>query len=174
MPGPRQPLQVIEGKGLKHLTEKEKAERAAGEVQAEVPKQIRAPAYLPKTLKEEYKKLAHQLKDTGLFTVLDEDNLARYVLARQSYLKATSELLNAQRGAPDEDGRMKVDYELVDLLGRTQERFFKQCRNCANDMGLTITSRCRLVLPPGAGGKAPEENPFDRLMREREERQRRA
>ena len=50
--------------------------------------------------------------------------------------------------------------------------FFKQCRGCANDMGLTVTSRCRLVLPESA--RPPEENAFERLMREKRERMQRA
>ena len=133
MSGTRQTLEVLEGNGKKHLTKKEKGERAAAEVRAEVPKQIRPPEYLPEALKKEFRALGGKLKEAGLLTVLDYDTLARYLLAKQSYL----------------------------------DRFFKQCRGAANDMGLTVTSRCRLVLPPGAGGKAPEENPFERMMRER-------
>ena len=33
---------------------------------------------------------------------------------------------------------------------------------------MTITSRCRLVLPEGR--KAPEENAFEKMMRERMQR----
>ena len=43
MPGPRQSLEVLEGKGRKHLSRSERAQRAAGEVRAKAPKQIRAP-----------------------------------------------------------------------------------------------------------------------------------
>lgn len=39
-------------------------------------------------------------------------------------------------------------------------------------MGLTVTSRCRLVLPESA--RPPEENAFERLMREKRERMQRA
>jgi len=38
----------------------------------------------------------------------------------------------------------------------------------ANDMGLTLTSRCRLIAPPAA--KEPE-NPFLQLLAEKERRQ---
>lgn len=175
MPGPRQPLALLEAKGAKHLSKKEAGERAAREVRVDAPKQIRPPEYLPESLREEFKALGKQLKDAGLLTALDFDNLARYLLARQSYLASTGELRRAQNGTKDEKtGKVKVDYELVDLLSRTQERFFKQCRNCANDMGLTVTSRCRLVLPEGAGGRKQPESEFERLMREREERRNRA
>lgn len=164
MPGPRQPLAVLEGNGRKHLTETEKTERAAGEVKAPAPKQIRAPGYLPEKLKAEFRALGRRLLDAGLYTVLDADTLARYLLARQSYLAATQDVLQAQRGTVV-DGRRAVDLEKLDGASKIQERFFKQCRSCANDMGLTVTSRCRLVLPPAAN--KTEENPFDRMMRER-------
>ena len=98
MPGPRQSLEVLEGKGRKHLSRSERAQRAAGS--------------------------------------------------------------------------RVIDTEALDVATRIQDRFFKQCRGCANDMGLTVTSRCRLVLPESA--RPPEENAFERPMREKRERMQRA
>ena len=43
------------------------------------------------------------------------------------------------------------------------ERHFKQARACANDMGLTVTSRCRLVVPDSPQ-KGEENNPFLALI----------
>ena len=77
-------------------------------------------------------------------------------------------LLLAERA----DGSRVIDTEALDVATRIQDRFFKQCRGCANDMGLTVTSRCRLVLPESA--RPPEENAFERLMREKRERMQRA
>ena len=51
MPGPRQSLEVLEGKGRKHLSRSERAQRAAGEVRPAPPKQLRAPEYLTAELK---------------------------------------------------------------------------------------------------------------------------
>ena len=53
--------------------------------------------------------------------------------------------------------------EEADGWSRIQDRYFKQTRACANDMGLTITSRCRLVVP-GAGEPDEPENPFLQLI----------
>ena len=99
MPGPRQSLEVLEGKGRKHLSRSERAQRAAGEVRPAPPKQIRAPDYLPQNLRDEFRSLARQLKELGLLSSLDYDTLARYLLARQSYLAATQEVIALQRGA---------------------------------------------------------------------------
>ena len=165
MPGPRQSLEVLEGKGRKHLSRSERAQRAAGEVRP-------APEYLTAELKEQFRALARQLKELGLLSSLDYDTLARYLLARQSYLAATQEVIALQRGAERADGSRVIDTEALDVATRIQDRFFKQCRGCANDMGLTVTSRCRLVLPESA--RPPEENAFERLMREKRERMQRA
>ena len=154
MPGPRQSLEVLEGKGRKHLSRSERAQRAAGEVRPAPPKQLRAPEYLTAELKEQFRALARQLKELGLLSSLDYDTLARY------------------RGAERADGSRVIDTEALDVATRIQDRFFKQCRGCANDMGLTVTSRCRLVLPESA--RPPEENAFERLMREKRERMQRA
>ena len=166
MPGPRQSLEVLEGKGRKHLSRSERAARAAGEVRPAPPKQLRAPEYLTAELKEQFRALARQLKELGLLSSLDYDTLARYLLARQSYLAATQEVIALQRGAERADGSRVIDTEALDVATRIQ------CRGCANDMGLTVTSRCRLVLPESA--RPPEENAFERLMREKRERMQRA
>ena len=56
--------------------------------------------------------------------------------------------------------------ENADSWSRMQERYFKQARNSANDLGLTVTSRCKLVVPgAGTGGQPTEDaNPFLTLI----------
>ena len=73
MPGPRQSLEVLEGKGRKHLSRSERAQRAAGEVRPAPPKQLRAPEYLTAELKEQFRALARQLKDARVYLVTLSD-----------------------------------------------------------------------------------------------------
>ena len=73
MPGPRQRLEVLEGNGRKHLSRSERAARAAGEVRPAPPKQLRAPEYLTAELKEQFRALARQLKDAGVYLVTLSD-----------------------------------------------------------------------------------------------------
>ena len=54
---------------------------------------------------------------------------------------------------------------LAEKWTKIQDTCFKQARSCANDMGMTITSRCRLVVPEGA--KKTEPNAFEELLRSR-------
>lgn len=165
MPGPRQSLKVLESTGRKHLSKAERIERQGQEIEPVIPKQIRPPQYLQPALKDQFRAIAKKLKELGLLSSLDYDTLARYLLAQQSYLAATQRVFALQRQVP-------VDLDELDVAARIQTRFFNQARACANDLGMTITSRCRLVLPEGA--RKPEENAFDKLIRERQERMRRA
>lgn len=157
MPGKRQPTDVVEANGRKHLSEAEKAERRSVEVQVVRPKTAKPPKWIPELLKAEFRRIGKQLLACGLYTDLDADTLGRYLVAQHQYLIAAQET---------EKALAERDQETADSWGRIQERYFKQARNCANDMGLTVTSRCRLVVPNmGAGAQSTEvDNPFLHLI----------
>lgn len=156
MPGKRQPTDVVVANGRKHLSVSEEAERRACEVQVPKPKTIKAPKWLPEQLKKDFRALGKQLIACGLYTNLDADTLGRYLMAQHQYLLATGEA---------EKALSMKDQKNADAWGKIQERYFKQARNCANDMGLTVTSRCRLVVPNMDGKQFPEDdNPFLQLI----------
>lgn len=168
MSGQRQPLAVLEAKGKKHLSAAEKAHRAAGELNAFTGEVVSPPKWLPKARQKTFRDLEEQLRKLEVFSRLDADALAFYVTAYHEWLLATKQVdhflsRNKEKELPN--------LEMANAWGVLQDRFFKQARACANDLGLTITSRCRLVVPQIA---MPEENPFERMMRNREERQRHA
>lgn len=154
MPGPRQPTDVVKAKGRKHMTKAEEAQRRAGEVQVERPKTVKVPKWVPEDLKKEFRALGRKLLAAGLYTDLDADTLGRYLVAQHQYILAAQEA---------EQALTRRDQEGADDWGKIQERYFKQARNCANDMGLTVTSRCRLVVPD-APQKGDEDNPFLQLI----------
>ena len=89
---------------------------------------------------------------------LDADTIGRYLVAQRQYVAASIQV---------QDFLDQEDVENAGAWSKLQEAYFKQCRNCANDMGLTITSRCRLVVPEGQS-KEPE-NPFLMLVQGRKE-----
>ncbi|MCI7473680.1 MAG: phage terminase small subunit P27 family [Clostridiales bacterium] len=157
MPGPRQRLAVLEGNGRKHLSKSEKAQRAAQEVNLPKPQTMRLPKWLPEEHRKEFRALAKELLATDIGAAqLDRDTLGRYVVAQAQYAqvcKMAGEALAAKNSA------------LAEKWTKIQNTCFKQARACANDMGMTITSRCRLVLPEGA--KKKEKNPFEQMMEER-------
>ncbi len=155
MPGPRQPTDVIKANGRKHLSKAEEAQRRAGEVKVQKAKTAKPPKWLPEQLKKDFRALGKKLISAGIYTDLDADTLGRYLVAQHQWVIATDEA---------EKALAKRDQERADAWGRVQERYFKQARNCANDMGLTVTSRCRLVVPESTKQETEEQNPFLQLI----------
>ena len=45
---------------------------------------------------------------------------------------------------------------------KVQDKLFKQCRASANDLGLSISSRCKLVVPE-TKKETPKENEFKKF-----------
>lgn len=145
MAGPRQPIDLLEYKGNKHLTKAETEARRAAEVKAPKPKskRVKPPTYLPESLHKKFRSLAKQLIEIGILAEIDYDCLARYLLAEQAYLAVTEQVNCAIANQA---------ISLLDDLSKTQTRYFNQCSRAAADLGLTISSRCRLIVP-----KPPED-----------------
>ncbi len=151
MARPRQPIELVKAKGKKHLTKAEIEAREKSELKVDL-KDVNAPVYLPAKLKREFVEIADKLLIVGVMTELDEDCLARYLLSKQSYLQYTSMLNKATK---------KNNIVEMEKLMTMQDKAFKQCRACANDLGLTIASRCKLVMPETK--EPPKENKFTKF-----------
>ena len=117
-------------------------------------KTAKPPKWLMESLKAPFRSLGKQLIAAGLYTDLDADTLGRYLTAQHQWQMVTEMA---------EDAFKAQDMDAVDALSRVQDRYFKQARGCANDMGLTVTSRCRLVLPQQEPDGA-DANPFLQLL----------
>jgi len=148
--GPRQPIDLLVLKGKKNLTKKEIEERRAKEVKAPA-NNIQAPSYLPKKLKEEFTRLAGELTGIKIMTNLDCEALARFITSEYNYQRVTKQLL-----------RVGVDNPAFKDLLINQEKLFKMARQAASDLGLTISSRCKLVVPKQETKK--KETPVDRMF----------
>ena len=155
---PKQPIELLEYKGKKNLTKAEIEERKKTEVKAPSDKVI-PPNYLPKNLKKEFSELASELIEIGIMTNLDNDALARYLVSEVNYQKVSKKMLATSLGPKSIDD--------FDKLSKLQERLFKQARAAAIDLGLTISSRCKLVVPKKEEPPAttPEEKLFGGSLR---------
>lgn len=145
MAGQRQPIDLVIAKGKKHLTKTEIEERRKSEVRP-LTDDIAPPAYLTKKQKAEFNKISDQLQRLKIMSETDIDALARYIIANDYYINAVRKLRSRE---------VKNDAELFETWLRIQEKAFKQARTCAMDLGLTISSRCKLVVP--AAEKEPEK-----------------
>lgn len=152
MPNPKQPIQLIQAKGKKHLTKSEIEERTLSEPQP-ITDGIAPPNFLLKPQKKRFNEIANQLQDLGVMGVTDCDALARYVIAESMYEKVTKLLRKPQIL---NDIEALKDYSLI------QDKYFKQCRSAANDLGLSISARCRLVVPKAQ--EKPPENKFNKFQ----------
>ena len=156
MAGPRQPIQLVLANGKKHLTKAEIKERMDSEP-TPCTDDLTAPSYLSATEKKRYNKLAEQLSKLKVMGETDTETLARYVTAQCQYEKASKELRELMRlkPKPKDEGYIESLHFWVDTqekLAKLQDRFFKQAQSAATALGLTISARCKLVVP-----KAPEE-----------------
>ena len=138
MSNPRMPIDLALARGNRQkLSKGEIEKRRAQEVKVEF-KDVKPPDYLPAKLKTEFEEIAAKLVAIGIMTELDEDCLARYLIAQSNYLNYTRLLAKAMR-SEDMDAIIKAQ--------RAQDMAFRQCQNAASSLGLTISSRCKLVMP---------------------------
>lgn len=102
-------------------------------------RKVEAPEYLGEwpELMDEFDRLATMLCELmpENFGQPDADLLARYVTAEAIYEKFTAEVL----AAPDATAAKNAQL--------AQDKAFKQAHSCATALGLTVTSRCKLVVP---------------------------
>lgn len=171
MAGIRQPTALLEAKGKKHLTKAEIEERKNKEISAPADK-VTPPKYLTKEQKKIFNKLKKQLLAINLISNLDVDALSRFIIAQTKYVEVTEKIaqepltVTKEIEEKDMNGDVIGKYELeivnplVDKLLIIQDRLFKQCRQGAADFGLTITSRCRLVVPKAKEEKTNKFNKF--------------
>lgn len=155
MPRTKEPVDVIIAKNKKHLTAQEIEARKEAELEAPNTN-INAPDYLTAKQKKRFNELVAQLQSigpNGIIADVDAGVLGRYVVAEDGYAKITKRVRKLMTGD------YEIDRGLVSLLN-AQDKLYKQCRAGAADLGLSITSRCRISLPGCNSESAPKENPF--------------
>lgn len=138
----RQPIAVLEAKGKSHLSKEEKERRRAQE--STIPpdmREIQPPDYLlqwPDMVKafDRYAEMLKKLMPEN-FGEPDAECLARYVVAEDSYERLTEMLYSG-------DPRTITEKKNIQIM---QDRAFRQAHACASVLGLTVTSRCKLIVP---------------------------
>ena len=138
MSGKRQPTDLIVANGRKHLSKTEEDQRRSHELRPDVPRTAKPPKWLPEALKKDFRAVGTQLIALGIYSQLDADVLGRYFIAHNQWLSATKKANEFLR---------KEDVEQAEAWSRLQDRYFKQAMHCATELGLTISSRCKLVVP---------------------------
>ena len=164
MPGPRQPTDLLKAAGRKPLSQQEEDQRRDQEVHVPPPDQAEPPRWLLKKFHKEFREIGEILRQAGLYTELDRDVLGQFLVARDRWVRADKLASAAIR---DKDEKLAKEWTGV------QAAYFKQCRQCAEAMGLSISSRCRLVVPEvlaTAARETDETDEFTRALRSRQAR----
>ena len=189
MAGKRRPmdvnLSVVEtGKG-KHWTKAEVESRKSSEPKLPKPKVLKPPPWLSDPAKKLFKTYAKQLLEfpAGVISTLDVGTLARYCDCEQTYGEASAQKsfwLEVSRRRlevlcdPDalaESGKDQKEFEQAYEEAKDQLEFWinqlakleKIARGCATEMGMTVSSRCRLVVPDS--GTKEEADPLAELQK---------
>lgn len=161
---PKEPINLIMTKGQKHLTKAEIRERLASEIHP-CTDEIRPPSYLTAKQKKRFQELAEQLQKLDIMGETDIETLAHYITAEELYQQAVKDIRSAQKCKP-KSGNMEEMAEwatMMDRLDRRQDRYFKQAHMAASSLGLTISSRCKIVIPKAP--EAPKENKFSKFLK---------
>lgn len=172
---PRKPLAI----NKKHFTKDEILEREEQEL--DVPfLDVQPPDYLTADQKREFSGIAEKLLQLGIMTELDVDILAQYCISKQLYLDYSNQLkkvldkknavhkwsaIDTLASSCEDEEEIKSLLEAIlrrqrgddaTVLMNLQDKAFKQCLSCAKELGLTITSRCRIVVPTQQDGEDDE------------------
>lgn len=153
---------MVIANGKKNLTKQEIHDRLNSEVKP-CTDEIAAPSYLTAAQKKTFNKIAAQLEKLNIMGETDCETLARYVTAQSLYEQAVKDLRAIHKQRPKD---MDVDTlvlwaDMLDSLDKRIDRYFKQATAAASKLGLSITDRCKLVVPtkdkePKKGGKFGE------------------
>lgn len=152
MAGQRIPLEVVKARGAKHFTKDEIREREEREIKP-IADNIIAPTYLTNKQKTEFYKIASQLEKLKILGETDVDALGRYITAKDMYENAVKQMRKKE---------VKNNPYAFEKWLKVQDKLFKQCRASANDLGLSISSRCKLVVPE-TNKETPKENKFKKF-----------
>lgn len=163
---PRKPLAI----NKKHFTKQEREEREEEELNVPYT-DVKPPDYLTAQQKKEFNSYASKLVALNIFTELDVDILAQFIIARSLYLEYTDQLKKvlAKKNAvhkwaaidmlaDDCEDAEELKKLLEKILRRQrgddatvimnlQDKAHKQCISCAKELGLTVTSRLKLAMP---------------------------
>lgn len=137
MPGARQPIELIVANGKKHLTKKEIEERRKTEPKINKDNII-APEYLSEAQSKKFYEISNELVKMEIMSNLDCDVLARLVVAEELYEMLSKRMMTEE---------VRSDIFELEKTANLQDKYYKQCMSASKELGLTISSRCKISVP---------------------------
>lgn len=159
----KEPIKLIQAKGRKHLTKAEIDERENSELPV-IAEDISPPDFLNSEQKKKFYNIAEKMQKIGIISDLDCDVLGRYIIAESDFLfykKMCEKTRKKLQTADDFE-----EEELLEVLMKYEKQkstAFNQCHTCASSLGMTITSRCKIIVPQAK--EEPKKNKFGGFIR---------
>lgn len=161
--GKKKPIDVLVAEGKKHLT-KEEIEQRRAEEEAVRPNddKVNCPSWVKdKVARKEYNRVAKELQELKLLTNLDVNTLANYCIAFSNYVNATQQM-EGQPLVIEQTNKAGFTNIVANPLINIQLKYSDEMKKLASEMGLSISSRLKLVVP-----KKDEDKPrskFEEFM----------
>lgn len=162
MARPREPINLIMIKGKKHLTKEEIQNRKQSEIQP-CTNSIQPPSYLNAKQKKRFLEIADQLQKLEIMGETDCDALARYVTSETLYQQAVKDVQAWEKQRPTDANDFENWLFTLEKLDKRLDRYFKQAQTAASGLGMTISSRCRIIIPKTP--EQPKENKFQKFVK---------
>ncbi len=159
----KEPIDLALAKGTNHLTKDQIEERRNNEVKAKSDC-ILIPDFVPPFLQERFLFISQQLQDIGIMSNLDVDCLGRYVVYQYQWERAYDALSQMPIIRRSGNNTQAVPNEDYDKLLNTTNKLQKAVKAEASGLGLTISDRCKLVIPKVEPKQEKETDPFDELF----------
>lgn len=134
----RKSAEALKAGGSRHYSKAELDAREAAEVKPLPVAEVLPPRYLPASLRDKFSSLAADLVSMGTMTTVDADTLARYLIAESNYLRCTNRVTAAINTGNTSE---------ADRWVSMQDRYFRQLRAGAADLGLNARARSSITLP---------------------------
>ena len=163
----KEPVSLILAKGKSHhVTHKIEESRRKSELPV-IAENIRPPDFLNDSEKEKFNEIADILQQLDIMSDLDCDVLGRYIKSQSDWEIYSGFVDKAQSSLQQafDNGDYDVIQNYTSLLSKYEglrAKAFSQCQTCASSLGLTITSRCKIVMPQKT--ESPKENKFNEFI----------
>ena len=179
MGGTRRPIDINLQNPNNHYTKAQVEERRGQEASLPKPKSLKAPKWLSKEAATLFRAYSKELLANLPVSTLDTGTLARLCDAEWSYGEASRhksaflciarKTMDTQAAAAALTSKDQQDNQDAYTECQAQIAYWtkqmsileKIARGCANDLGCTIASRCRMIVPQT---KEPEADPLESLM----------
>ncbi|MEB4861147.1 phage terminase small subunit P27 family [Priestia megaterium] len=143
-----------------HISNEEKEARKEVEAKLKAPNdKLKAPKFLDENAKKEWKRIVGDLIDLEIIANIDMATLAMYCDAYSRYQEATAHIIEHGTTVEHVNTSGNVN-EVVSPHVTVQLKYADVIRKCASDLGLTISSRLKLVAPKLGEGDDNEYSKF--------------